>query len=156
MHQRLILALALTAAVGSTADAQLANGKWQAPAGGAAATTPRKGVQVQETPKQTQTNSNSAVPLRVIQAVVMSDGRILADFGYGLEQVTRSCPSSASTMPLQVIGTSQVPDPTRQPMPDPTRQPIPGLTPQQRAASKESAQASCHVRDSRGVVFATR
>jgi hypothetical protein len=141
--------LVMTTAIAATANAQLVNGKWQAPAKpSGTATAPRQGVQAQqpETKKPTSSGGVVLTPLRVIQAIVMTDGSIWADFGFGLEQVSRSCPSGASTMPLQVIGVSQLPDPRVAP---------PILTAQQKAVSKEAAQASCLVRDG-GRIFATR
>ncbi|HEX7937374.1 MAG TPA: hypothetical protein VF483_00190, partial [Gemmatimonadaceae bacterium] len=105
--------------------------------------------------------NNGAVPLRVIRAVLMSDGSIVADFGSGLERVARACPSETSNMPLRIVASGSG---NLQPVPQ--LQPVPGMQPapaqmtasQQMAqhAPSQAAQASCHLRDQSGHVFATR
>lgn len=160
------MASALAIVALASASAQLVNGKWQAPAksGSTGAVAPRQGTEVRRENggANTTTAGNGVVPLRVIPAVLMSDGSIMADFGSGLEFVRRACPSSASTMPLRIVAGGQT-------QPAPELQPVPGMQPSpaqttpsqqmlpsaQRAAS-QAAQSSCHLRDQRGRVYATR
>ncbi|MEK7400937.1 MAG: hypothetical protein AABZ80_01100 [Gemmatimonadota bacterium] len=161
---------ALALVVAAPLSAQLVNGKWQAPAktGGSGAGAPRQGVQTRnetgaESRQSAQVN-NGAVPVRVIHAVVMSDGGIYADFGSGLEPVRRACPSAVSSMPLRVVGG----EPTTQPAPGlqtvPGIQPAPNqataselaLSPTRSRSPSQAARSSCHLRDQRGRAFATR
>ncbi len=161
----LLFAPVLSLAV-SAANAQLVNGKWQAPAkasGSAGATAPRQGTEVRREPATaSQQPNNGVVPIRVIHAVLMSDGSVQADFGVGLEPVSRSCGGDFRYTPLRIIGS----------LPDlPGMQPVPGMQPapapqtesakalpssQARAAANQAAKASCHLRDANGRFFATR
>jgi len=155
--------LALTPASG-----QLVNGKWQPPpkSGSGGATTKRQGTEVRRENGNGAGNAGQAtnvVPLRVIPAVLMSDGSIMADFGAGMEFVRRACPTAASSMPLRVVASGQT-----QPVPE--LQPVPGMQPapaqttasqsmlpsaQSRTPSR-AAQSSCHLRDQAGRAYATR
>lgn len=167
--KRVSLALALVLIGSVPGGAQLVNGKWQAPArpSGGASAAPRQGVQVRrenDAAAATVPVANGSVLVRVIHAVVMSDGSIVADFGTGLEVVRRACPSAVANMPLRIIGAPV----STQPVPG--LQTVPGIQPppaqstpsqlalpsaQSRAPSK-AALSSCHLRDQRGRAFATR
>lgn len=167
--KRVSLALGLLLIGSGPGGAQLVNGKWQPPArsSGGAGATARQGVQVRrenDAIAPTAPVATGAVPVRVIPAVVMSDGSILADFGSGLEVVRRACPSAVANMPLRIIGApvSTQPVPGLQPVPGmqpPPAQSTPSQTAlpsaQSRAPSK-AALSSCHLRDQRGRAFATR
>ena len=156
---------ALSVVAVPSAYAQLVNGKWQAPAksGTAGAAAPRQGTEVRPAQRETPraTLNNGAVPLRVIRAVLMSDGSIVADFGFGLERVVRACSSEAANMPLRIVASGSA---NSQPVPQ--LQPVPGMQPapaqmtasQQMAqhAPSQAAQVSCHLRDQSGHIFATR
>jgi hypothetical protein len=167
MFERTVLGVSMVLSLAATAaDAQLVNGKWQAPAKGSGASgsaAPRQGVQAsQPAAPATSQSSNAVVPIRVIHAVVMSDGSVMADFGAGLEPVQRSCGGNFQHMPLRIIGSLP---------PAPGMHPAPGMQPapaqqtesqkalpsaQVRAAANQAAKASCHLRDANGRVFATR
>lgn len=155
---RVSMVLALAASV---ADAQLVNGKWQAPAkasGAAGSAAPRQGVQAQPQPVVNATpQANSAVvPIRVIHAVLLSDGSVQADFGAGLEAVQRSCGGDFRYTPLRIIGTLP-PVPGVHPAPAPQTESAKALpSAQARAAANQAAKASCHLRDANGRFFATR
>ena len=159
------LGCALAVFATPSAFAQLVNGKWQAPpkSGSAGATAPRQGTEVrpEDGTAKSKANKDGVVPLRVIPAVLMSDGSIMADFGSGLEVVGRACPNSAANMPLRIVagGASNT-------QPVPQLQPAPGMqaAPAQATASQQMsqshtpsapAQSSCHLRQS-GRVFVTR
>jgi len=170
--KRVVIASALAFVAAPPATAQLVNGKWQAPAksGGTAAAAPRQGTEVRrDAGAATASNGTigTVVPVRVIHAVLMSDGSVMADFGAGLELVQRACPQSMLQSPLRIIGAP----PGTQPQPAPGLQPAPGMQPapalqtesqkmlpsaQQVAAAHSAAQASCHLRDQQGHTFAVR
>ena len=167
---RALLGCAFVLIAHGQASAQLVNDKWQAPAksGVAAGGAPRQGVEARpsiESASSASTAGNGAVPVRVIPAVVMSNGAVYADFGAGMELVRRACPSSANSMPLRVVG--HVPSSAQSTsgvQPVPGMQPAPAqLTSSQLAVSSvparpasQAAQSSCHLRDARGRAFATR
>jgi hypothetical protein len=166
---RVVVATVLVATAFTPAAAQLVNGKWQAPSksGGAAGAAPRTGVQTGTRAAKPTTSTGaatSAVPVRVIPAIVMSDGSIVADFGAGLEPVRRACPGSVADMPLRVVGgvTSTQPAPGLQAAPGMQAAPAQATASQQALpsaqvrAANQAARASCHLRDQRGRAFATR
>src|SRR5256885_1676922 len=153
----LSVACALAMVASSAASAQLVNGKWQAPpqSGGSAGAAARQGTEVRherDTTAVTRAN-NTVVPIRVIPAVLMSDGSIMADFGAGLEPVARACPHSALRSPLRIIaaGGSTQPVPELQPVPGMQAAPAQATASQQMASSTQShtlsraAQVSCHL-----------
>jgi hypothetical protein len=150
------------------ASAQLVNGKWQAPpkSGTAGAAAPRQGTEVRHESDGTgvaTTTNNGVVPVRVIPAVLMSDGSIMADFGSGLEPVQRACAHSVQRSPLRVVaaGGSTQPAPVLQPAPG--MQPAPAqatasqqMSPFGQRTPSQAARSSCHLRDESGHVYATR
>jgi hypothetical protein len=170
------IAMLLTA---STLAAQVGTGRYgpaKTPAAGKrgvqqpAPSQPTPVVQPNGSRPSTHTPDPAAVPvaLKLVPAVLMSDGSILADFGFGLERVRRPC-SSAVVRPSRVLGgNGQVlsqaapglqPVPQMQPAPGmqpaPQMQPAPGQPMSQRQLS-EAALASCFTRDANGRVFVTQ
>jgi hypothetical protein len=167
MFERIALQVSVVLSLAaSAADAQLANGKWRAPAKGSGSSgtaAPKQGVQASPpVVTATRQSNNAVVPIRVIHAVLMSDGSVQADFGAGLVPVSRSCGGDFRYTPLRIIGSlpavpGQHPAPGMQPAPAPLTESQKALpSAQARAAAQQAAQASCHLRDAKGRFFATR
>jgi hypothetical protein len=98
------------------------------------------------------------VAVRFLPAVLMSDGSILADFGFGLEPVTRPCSAPVVTRSVRVVAgngwelSPRTPYVHPAPAPiTPSQQHLPSV---QRELSR-AALASCFVRDAAGGVLAT-
>lgn len=153
----------ILATVGAS-DAQLANGRWQAPpksAGGQRGVQPTKPDASVSPTSTVLSPSPQPVAVKLIPAVVMSDGSILADFGFGLEPVRRACSRVVlSTRPIPVIaGNGQVLShgvPGTQPAPaqvTPSQQNLPSAS--QRPLSR-AALGSCFTRDLSGRAFVIR
>jgi hypothetical protein len=97
--------LGSSVSVAAAADAQMVNGRWQLPAKGA--TGARQGVVVEGPPARQPTlvpNPTAPIPgnlsypqqaqpvqFTLVPAILMSDGSIFANFGFGYEPVMRSC-----------------------------------------------------------------
>ena len=183
-HPAVFLATALFLGLPATVSAQYSGGEWRLPPG--AVTGPTKAVQA--TPKPQVVIVQPAYPrstvfrrvpggghnpyarpyggASVIPAVVLNDGSIFADFGYGYERVFRSCSSNAVVrQPVVgspvVIGSngvvlSAVPTYT-QPVPNQqtsSQQMAARVTEQQPASVR--AQTACFNRDGAGRVFVVR
>jgi len=160
----LSVALATFAAAGS-ASAQYVNGRWQAPA---TATGPRQAVEKKPDPAvivQQPTVFRQPVAFTLVPAVVMSDGSVFANFGFGYEQVLRPCSAGIVVgQPTVIAGNgvvlSQAQQPTyTQPVPNqqtPSQQML--QSGQQQHAQRRSnlAQLSCYSRDAAGRVFVYR
>jgi len=147
----------------SAAGAQAATGRY-APARGSG---PQKGVQAPKRdsgpvvrPTTQMTPTPTPVALKMVPAVVMSDGSILADFGFGLEPVRRACSGAVVTSGGRVIGgNGQVlsqPAPTMQPAPSQqtaSQQMLPSAPHRQ---PSRAALGSCYTRDASGRAFVTK
>jgi len=153
--------IALVAALSTMsldAAAQVGTGRYSPPSTGSVG--PQRGVVRRDTSRAVRTppgQATNAVPVAVklVPAVVMSDGTIMADFGFGLEVVRRAC-ASVQTGGKVFIGGGQVigQQPLVQPAPaqaTPSQQMSPGQRPLSRAA-----QGSCFTRDASGRVFITQ
>lgn len=151
-------------AVATTAEAQ--NGTWRATSTG---NRPRQAVERRPAPQQVivvQPQYNPYYPVypvayTTIPAIIMSDGSIWADLGYGNYPVSRACvlASSVATAPTVVAGNGFVLSggaPTyMQPAPaqlTPSQQNLPSA--QQAAAL--AAQNACYSRDAYGRAFVIR
>lgn len=157
---------ALVVCAAADVSAQVSRGRYQAPSGAAA--TGRRAVQaprVVTTPVFTpfmirgfQTHTPVPVAVRFLPAVLMSDGSILADFGFGLEPVSRPCSAPFVTRSVRVVAgngwvlTPRTPfvHPAPAPM-TPSQQNLPSV---QRELSR-AALASCFARDAAGNVVVT-
>ena len=168
MFKPMLVSAVLATFAMSVAQAQAARGSWRATATSSASS--RRGVATTTQPQATQPPSSSpfgaptphVVAVKLVPAVIMSDGSVLADFGFGLEPVRRACVggvgglgdtrslSSGATMPTQSI-------PGIQPAPAQRTASQQNLTsqPQFRQPSR-AALGSCFTRDASGRVFVTR
>jgi hypothetical protein len=158
------LALALTSAA---AEAQVVNGRWQlSPQSGSS-----KGIAREPAPTVFVVTPSPffhqplfprrPVAFTVLPAILMSDGSVFADFGFGFEPVVRPCASIvlASTS-MQVVGSNGI---VLSQGPATHIPPVPRMdTPsQQNLSSAQSrnvvistaAQAACFSRDAAGRVF---
>jgi hypothetical protein len=108
-------------------------------------------------------------PVKLIPAMLLSDGSVVADFGFGMEPVRHQCAGVSVSSGGRVLGgNGQVlsqpaphlqPVPLMQPVPrlqsPPGMQPAPSQSANQRPLSRAAA-ASCFTRDVNGKVFATQ
>ena len=100
------------------------------------------------------------VQFTLVPAVLMSDGSIFANFGFGYEPVVRSCNTVVVTGPLQVIGSNGVVLGQSNAMP--YTQPVPNqmTASQQMIANGQRlsvpAQLACFSRDAAGRIFVYR
>lgn len=100
------------------------------------------------------------VQFTLVPAILMSDGSIFANFGYGYEPVIRSCSAVVVTGPLQRVGAGGVKLGQSNAMP--YTPPVPNQTTasQQMIANGHRlsgpAQLSCFARDAAGRVFVYR
>ena len=139
-------------------------GKFSLPAQGAA----RQGVEAR--PPQTVVVDqnyyyrNPSYPVQPVQfimvpAVLMSDGSIFANFGFGYEPVIRSC-YAVSTAPVQRIGANGVALNNSNAMPYTPAVPSQMTASQQMIANgtrlSGPAQLACFTRDAAGRVFVYR
>lgn len=167
LKSTIVSAVLVTLAM-SGAQAQTARGSWRAPATSSASS--RRGVAATTQPQTNQSPPSSpfgvpaphVVAVKLVPAVIMSDGSVLADFGFGLEPVRRACVggvgglgdarslSSGAVIPTQ--GASGLP-----PAPAQRTASQQNLTsqPQFRQPSR-AALGSCFTRDAFGRVFVTR
>jgi len=163
--KRLDLGTALLAGLLAAAPAEAqSGGKFSLPAQGAA----RQGVESR--PAQTVVVDqnyyyrNPSYPVQPVQfimvpAVLMSDGSIFANFGFGYEPVIRSC-YAVSTAPVQRIGANGVA------LNNSNAMPYTPAVPNQMTASQQTiangtrlsgpAQLACFTRDAAGRVFVYR
>ncbi|HYC50312.1 MAG TPA: hypothetical protein VEB19_04295 [Gemmatimonadaceae bacterium] len=187
-RQAIFLAGALLAGVPAMATAQNSGGQWRLPPG--TTTGPTKAVQPKAEPQviivQPQPNYRRPTVFRraphtqivpgqrsgavVIPAVLLADGSVYANFGYGYEPVYRSCYSGGVVVgqPLvgepAVIGSNGV---VLSPARPTYTQPVPNqqtasqqMTSQaqgsQRVIVSTTAQSACYNRDGAGRVFVVR
>lgn len=90
----------------------------------------------------------------LLPAIVMSDGSIYANFGYGYQQVSRSCGQS------RVLDNRGMKTPQRYPQPapapvTPSAQNLPSVQAQRRAA-RGVAHSACYARDTYGRLVVVR
>ena len=166
--KRLDLGVILLAAtvLAAPAGAQ-SGGKFTLPAQGAV----RQGVEARP-PQQTVVVSdpynyyrNPSYPAQPVQftlvpAILMSDGSIFANFGYGYEPVIRSCSAVVVTGQPQRIAAGGVPLSRQNAMPYTPPVPSQMTASQQMIANgtrvSAPAQLSCFTRDAAGRVFVYR
>jgi hypothetical protein len=156
------VALVASASIAASAGAQLVNGRWQAPP---KSTSGKQGVIV-ERPATPQPGlvpnptapipGNPSYPLQPVQpvqftlvpAVIMPDGSIFANFGFGFEPVLRSCVSNVvvvSGQPQRIASNgAAIPN-------HGARQPQAAQV--QAVRLSPPAQTGCFTRDSFGRVF---
>lgn len=167
MRRSMLVGAALLAAAGvESALAQPARGV-QRPAAATAST--RRGVEVSPRPNPAPTATPFGVPaphvvaVKLVPAVIMSDGSVFADFGFGLEPVRRACGGVGGLGETRSLS-GGVFTPTSL---------LPGIqpAPAQRTASQQNLKSqiqpsqrltspavlgACFTRDASGRVFATR
>ena len=159
---RAVVVLGLSAMPCHVASAQMVNGRWQLPANGGSGA--RQGVIVQgPVARQPVLVPNPTAPIpgnvsypqpvqpvqfTLVPAVLMSDGSIYANFGYGFEPVMRSCVSNALVVPGQAqrIASNGAAIPRHGAA-------QPGATQPQAVRLSALAQTACFTRDSFGRVF---
>ena len=109
------VAVALLAAISTAADAQYDGKAWRLPPSGSGGA---RGVQAQPQPQvlvlPPSVHHRTVFPRRTVfpqqsavvwvPAVVLADGRVFANFGYGYEQVFRSCSGAVVVGQPAVIG----------------------------------------------------
>lgn len=171
-YRAIFLGLALTLAASGVAGAQRSGGTWiLTPNTG----RPRVGVQAPP-PQQTVVVSRPAmylppqpVAFTLVPAVVMSDGSIYANFGYGYEPIVRPCANAAFVTTNGVVSpygtvTYQPAAPTYvHPAPNPVTSPYTrtGQTTvvtsgAQYTQFSTNSQQHCFSRDASGRVYAYR
>lgn len=100
------------------------------------------------------------VQFTLVPAVLMSDGSILANFGFGYEPVIRSCGATYVTGPVQRIGSNGVVLGQSNAMPYTPAVPNQMTASQQMIANGQRlsapAQLACFTRDAAGRVFVYR
>ena len=128
---------------------------------------PRKGVEVKPAPVPTADPfflPAQPVAFNLVPAILMSDGTVWANFGFGFEPVVRSCGSVVVTQPAVMAGNGAL---ITQPAAPTYMQPAPvqkTASQQVIAASQNGAtvqtsrvaQLSCFGRDASGRVFVLR
>lgn len=166
-HRAIFLGLALTLALSAVADAQRSSG-------GTWILTPNTGrarAAVQAPPPQAQVVVSrpamylppQPVAFTLVPAVLMSDGTVYANFGYGYEPIVRPCANGAVMSPNGVTSTYgtviyQPAAPTYvHPAPNPVTSPY-TRTGQTTVVTTGTQYASqlCFSRDASGRVFAYR
>lgn len=166
MRRSMLVCAALLAAGVESAQAQPSRGV-QRPA--AATSSTRRGVEVSPQPNPAPTATPFGVPsphvvaVKLVPAVIMSDGSVFADFGFGLEPVRRACGGVGGLGETRSLSggvfTSTSLLPGIQPAPAQRTASQQNLTsqiqPSQRITSRV-ALGSCFTRDASGRVFATR
>ena len=177
------LAFALFLGLPAAASAQYSGGEWRLPPG--AVTGPTKAVQAEPKPQVIivqPTYPRSTVFRRVpggghnpyarpyggasvIPAVVLNDGSIFANFGYGYERVFRSCSSGGTVVRQPVVGSPVVVGSNGVVLSPTYTQPVPNQqTSSQQMAARVTgqtsvsvpAQTACFNRDGAGRVFVVR
>ena len=167
----IVAALFAVSLFASPSEAQLVNGVWQgsAQSGGttAIARDPQPAV-VFVTPSST-VFSRSVFPRQpiaftLIPAIILSDGTVVANFGFGFEPVFRSCGGAVVVGEPRVIAGNGVilspgtPTTYTQPVPNqmtPSQQLLPSAQSTNAANLSLAAQSACFSRDAAGriVVF---
>jgi hypothetical protein len=154
----------------SAADAQMVNGRWQLPAKNGGARTgvivngpaarphvlvPNPTAPIPGNPSYPIHHVQPVQPVRPVQftvvpAIVMSDGSIFANFGFGFEPVLRSCVANVVVVggQPQRIGSNGAPIPNHGATQPRVAQPQVRLSP--------VAQTACFTRDGFGRVFVYR
>ena len=143
-------------------------GKFSLPAQGAV----RQGVEARPQPTVVVVTPNSyyhnpsyptqprPVLFTLVPALLMSDGSIFANFGFGYEPVIRSCGATYVTRPVQVVGANGVVLGTSNAMPYTPPVPNQMTASQQMIANGQRlsapAQLACFTRDAAGRVFVYR
>lgn len=100
------------------------------------------------------------VQFTLVPAILMSDGSIFANFGFGYEPVLRSCSAGAGTRPLQRVGANGVVLGYTNTMPYTPPVPNQMTASEQMTANGRRlsgpAQLACFTRDGAGRVFVYR
>lgn len=162
MKRFVLIAMVAAGSLAGPANAQLVNGKWQPPKSSGS----RQGVIVTPTPAAAPVLpanpsllpalfGNPSYPIRpvppvqpvaftLVPAIIMSDGSILADFGFGYEPVVRSCAGGSTVVvqPVRRIGANG--------------RVLPQSGPVQVTTLSAAAQTACFTRDGLGRVFVYR
>ena len=158
------VALAGAASVAVSAHAQMVNGVATLPKGGGrqGVITPTRAAPPVVAPANPSLPPALFAPITVVPAqpvlftlvpaVIMSDGSIFANFGFGLEPVLRSCAAAATTVvvsgaPPRRISSNGASIPNRG---------APQAAPQQTIALSAAAQMGCFTVDNFGRVFVYR
>lgn len=159
----LLAALGSSVAIATSAEAQLVNGRWQLPANSSG--SGRQGVMVERpaTPQPVFVPNptapipgNPSYPIQPVQpvqftlvpAILMSDGSIFANFGFGYEPVLRSCVNTVVVVPGQAQRIAS--NGARIPNHGATQ---PQVAHPQTVRLSPAAQTGCFTRDSFGRVF---
>jgi len=125
---------------------------------------PRAGVEAHPAPAAASNQTVFAQPAAVSLApvVLMSDGSIFANFGFGFERVSRSCSNTLTVGQPTVVGSngvvlSQPQQPTyTQPVPNQQSQSQLMVNGAQQTTLSVPAQRACFNRDMSGRVFVYR
>jgi hypothetical protein len=158
------LGLALTLGLAGVAGAQLSGGQWRVQTGGGqravAAPPPAQAVVV--TPGTT-VFPVQPVAFNLVPAILMSDGTVWANFGFGFEPVVRSCGTLVVGQPAVVGGNGAVIQPARpaytQPVPNQqtaSQQMVAATQGQNGLTMLSHFQGACFTRDGAGRFFAFR
>ena len=166
---RAVFAAALIAGLPVAGHAQYVNGEWRLPAstGGTRAVQPAPRPQVVVVPGQRHPQT-TVFPRRVaaytlVPAILMADGSVFADFGFGYEPVYRSCSGTLVTGQTTVIGGNGVV--LNAPQAPTYTQPVPNqqTASQQMLSARTNtvsaslpSQAACYNRDPGGRVIVVR
>jgi hypothetical protein len=167
----IFVATLFSAVVPVAAQAQLVNGEWRLPAsgGGTRAVQPATPQpQVIVVPGQRYYPQTTVFPRRVaaytlVPAILMADGSVLADFGFGYEPVYRSCSGTLVTGQPTIVGGNGVV--LNAPQAPTYTQPVPNqqTASQQMLSTRTNtvygsthSQTSCYNRDPGGRVIVVR
>jgi hypothetical protein len=157
-------ALALGVSLSAIADAQMSNGVATLPKGGArqGVITPTRPAAPAVVPANPSFPPALFAPITIVPAqpvaftlvpaVVMSDGSIFANFGFGFEPVLRSCSAGAGTV---VVSGAQPRRISSNGASIPSRT-APSQPSQQTVTLSAAAQGGCFTRDQFGRVFVYR
>lgn len=164
-HRAILGALALTIVASAAADAQMRGGVWTlSPNTGRG----RPAVQAQPQPTVVVARPVTFLPPQpvafiFVPAVLMSDGSVYANFGYGYEPIVRPCANNAVVTQTGVLSTNgtviyQPAPPTYQhPAPNPvTSAYVRSGQTSVVVTTGQNAQLACFSRDATGRVFAYR
>lgn len=165
-----IFGIAMSLTLAGTADAQLSGGQWRLspqPNGRRAVEAkPEPTVVVAQPGMHQQFLPSQPVALSLVPAILMSDGRVFANFGFGFEPVLRPCSGAVVTGQHRVIGSNGVV--LFQPAAPTYTQPVPNQqtasqqmvqSAQARSGSvtvSHAAQLACFSRGASGGLFAHR
>lgn len=162
------LSATLVAAIGQQAQAQNdPSGKWvlspQTGSSGRRAVAANAQPQIIVVPGQPQFSPvfpRQPIVFTYIPAILMSDGTVLANFGFGYEPVTRACGGGVviNSTPMVIAGNGRVIRGGTQPAPNQATESARNLPSNQvrYPILTSASQMSCYTRDSSGRWFAVR